>query len=99
MEGNKYCPIISKGEEKKQCDEKNCIFFDNYEYRCNLKNKEPKEITITDGLKIGIGISIWTVILAIIISTIYFFLIIINNDKVGTSYNSINAINDNITKE
>ena len=68
IEENKKCPF----NDYKECNEYECTFFNQYEYRCELKNKENKKNYISIGFKIAIGF--W--LFSLMVGAITYFVII-----------------------
>lgn len=63
----KFCPFISENGKKRACQKNECILYNTEENTCNLNNSKKNEITISDGCKIAIGFTIWSIGIAIII--------------------------------
>lgn len=58
IEENKQCPFINN----KECNEYECTFFNQYEYRCELKNKKERKNYISIGFKIAIGFWLFSLV-------------------------------------
>lgn len=63
MEEN-FCPFISSDNCKKDCT-MSCRMYDFDENCCSLK-KKTKKITISEGCKIAIGFTLWSIVIAIL---------------------------------
>ncbi len=68
----KFCPFISTKEEKNKCNSE-CEFWDNKQKCCEFKKETT--ITISEGIVIACGFTIWGSLIGMILYTIFNFII------------------------